>query len=89
MATATPSLAPRALLQRAALRAGFEAPVPITAGLSPAGKAFAAVSAARAADGVTVLVVPTDKDVEQMTTDARFFLASLEGAPESTVESAV
>jgi len=89
MATAAPSLTLRALLQRAAFRGGFEASVSITAGLSAAGKAFAAVSAARAADGVTLLVVPTDKDVEQMTGDARFFLAALEGAPESSIESSV
>ena len=34
-------------------------------------------------------MVPTDKDVEQLTADARFFYAALEGASEADVERAV
>jgi transcription-repair coupling factor (superfamily II helicase) len=60
-----------------------------TAGLSPAAKALAAVASCRTSGGVTLLVVPTDKDVDQMTGDARFFYAALEGATEAAVERAV
>ena len=38
---------------------------------------------------VTLLVVPTDRDVEQMTSDARFFYGALEGASAAAVEEAV
>ncbi len=44
---------------------------------------FAAASAARQA---TVLVVPSDADVERLTSDARFFLAALEGLSDADVE---
>ena len=47
------------------------------------------MAAARTASGLTLLVVPTDKDVEQLTSDARFFYGALEGASEAAVESAV
>ena len=47
MATATPSLTLRALLSQAAAKAGLDRPAPITAGLTPAAKALAAVTAAR------------------------------------------
>jgi transcription-repair coupling factor (superfamily II helicase) len=89
MALATPSLTLRALFQRSASRAQFDAPAVVTAGLSPAAKALAAVTAARSADGPVLLVVPADKDVEQMTADARFFYGAIEGAPAAAVEHAV
>src|SRR5688572_23488247 len=89
MATATPSLTLRALFSRAASRAGLDSSAAILAGLTPAAKALAAVAGARAQSGVTLLVVPTDKDVEQMTADARFFYASVEGASDAAVERAV
>ena len=55
----------------------------MTAGLTPAAKALAAVVDARGrTPASTLLVVPTDKDVEQLTADARFFYAALEGASE-------
>jgi transcription-repair coupling factor (superfamily II helicase) len=38
---------------------------------------------------VTVLIAPTDKDVEQLTADARFFYGALEGASDAAVERAV
>jgi transcription-repair coupling factor (superfamily II helicase) len=57
--------------------------------LTPAVKALAGVALARTATEVTLLVVPTDKDVEQMTSDARFFYTALEGASEADVERAV
>ena len=89
MPTATPSLTLRALFSRAASRAGLDSSAQALAGLTPAAKSLAAVIAARAQGGVTLLVVPTDRDVEQVTADARFFYAALEGASESAVERAV
>src|SRR3954451_2041435 len=89
MPTATPSLTLRALLSRAAAATGLDRLGPITAGLTGPAKALAAVSAARNATGVTLLIVPTDKGVEQMTGDARFFFSALEGASEAAVERAV
>ena len=50
-------------------------------GLTPA--ALALHAAALAQDGVVFLVVPTDADVEGMTSDARFFLANLQGLSEA------
>jgi transcription-repair coupling factor (superfamily II helicase) len=89
MTTAAPSLTLRALLSRAASKAGLDRLVGTTAGLSPAAKAFAAVTSARQAAGVTLLVVPTDRDVEQMTADARFFYAAMEGTSDADTERAV
>jgi transcription-repair coupling factor (superfamily II helicase) len=87
--TATPSLTLRALFGRAAVSAGFDRLAGVTAGLTPAAKAFAAVAAARIHRGVTLFVVPTDRDVEQTVTDARFFYSALEGASGADVEHAV
>jgi transcription-repair coupling factor (superfamily II helicase) len=89
MPTATPSLTLRALFSRAAARAGLDATAPVLAGLTPAAKALAAVANARLQGGVTLLVAPTDKDIEQLTADARFFYASLEGTSEEATEQAV
>ena len=61
----------------------------MAAGLTPAAKALAAAVTARTATSPTLLVVPTDKDVEQMTGDARFFYGALEGASQAAIESAV
>jgi transcription-repair coupling factor (superfamily II helicase) len=89
MVTAAPSLTLRALLSRAAAAAGLDRRSPVLAGLTAPAKALAAVVAARAGTGVTLLVVPTDKDVEQLTNDARFFFAALEGASDAAVDRAV
>ena len=89
MPTASPSLTLRALFSQAAARAGLETPTRVVAGLTPAAKALAAVVSARVQSGVTLLVAPTDKDVEQLTSDARFFYAALEGASEERTERAV
>ena len=88
MTTAT-SLTLRALLSQASARANLDRPAPITAGLTPAAKALAVIAAARAAAGLTVAVVPTDKDVEQLTSDARFFYGAMEGASQAAVEGAI
>jgi transcription-repair coupling factor (superfamily II helicase) len=85
----TTSLTLRALLSRAASAASLDKPSRVVAGLTPPAKALAAVAVTRTATEVTLLVVPTDKDVEQMTSDARFFYAALEGASVADVERAV
>ncbi|MEO6239304.1 MAG: DEAD/DEAH box helicase, partial [Vicinamibacterales bacterium] len=81
------SLTLRALLKTAAGRLGLGVPGKNVSGLTPAAKAmFAAAAAAR--DRV-VLVAPTDADVEQLVSDARFFLAALEGLSDSEAAHAV
>jgi transcription-repair coupling factor (superfamily II helicase) len=81
------SLTLRALLKTASGRLGVGAPTARVTGLTPAAKAmYAAASAVRAR---TLLVVPTDADVEQTTDDARFFLAALEGLSDAEVARAV
>jgi len=89
MPTASPSLTLRALFSQAAARAGLDATAPVLAGLTPAAKALAGVVSARLQSGVTLLVAPTDKDVEQLTADARFFYAALEGTSEEATDQAV
>jgi hypothetical protein len=72
-------------LKTAAGRLGIGLPAAGVTGLTPAAKAmYAAASAVRAR---TVLVVPTDADVERTTDDARFFLAALEGLSDAEVSS--
>jgi transcription-repair coupling factor (superfamily II helicase) len=88
MTTSAPSLTLRSLLGRAITSAGLNR-AEVTAGLTAPGKALAAVAAARAGTGLTLLVVPTDRDVEQMTADARFFYSALEGASSAAVDQAV
>src|SRR5689334_14662846 len=89
MTTATPSLTLRALLSRASSQAGLDRSAPVIAGLTNPAKALAAVSVARSASGVTVLIAPTDKDADQLAADARFFFAALEGASDAAVDRAV
>ncbi len=75
------SLTLLALLKTTAGRLGFGVPGRAVSGLTPAAKAlFAAAATAR--DRV-VLIAPTDADVEQLTSDARFFLAVLEGVSDA------
>ena len=87
--TTVPSLTLRALFHKAAARAGLIDLAPVTAGLTPAAKALAAVAASRTGSDLTVLVAPADKDVEQLTADARFFYAAMEGASDAASELAV
>ena len=75
------SLTLRALLKTAAGRLGLGVPGRPVSGLTPAAKGFFA-AAAVARDRVLV-VVPTDAEVEQLTSDARFFLAALEGVSDA------
>ncbi|MGH9309702.1 MAG: DEAD/DEAH box helicase, partial [Vicinamibacterales bacterium] len=81
------SLTLRALLKTAAGRLGVGASVSRVSGLTPAAKAmFAAATATRTR---TILVVPTDADVERTTDDARFFFSALEGVSDAEVERVV
>jgi transcription-repair coupling factor (superfamily II helicase) len=81
------SLTLRAILKAAAGRLGMAAPAGRVSGLTAPAKAmFAAAAASKA---TTVLVAPSDADVEQLTGDARFFLAALEGLTDADVERAV
>jgi transcription-repair coupling factor (superfamily II helicase) len=81
------SLAFRALLKSVAARSGLAgAPARLT-GLTPSAAALHA--AALAQEEPQFLVVPTDSDVEQITADARFFLAALQGLSEIEVERQV
>jgi transcription-repair coupling factor (superfamily II helicase) len=77
------SLAFRSLLKAAAARAGLAAAPPRLAGLTPPALAFHAAVVSQ--ESPLVLVVAADTDVEQMTGDLRFLLASLQGW--SAVES--
>ena len=76
---ATTSLTLQALLKRAASRAGFGGGRALS-GLTPAAKGFAV--AAAAAEGLAVVIVPSDAAVEQAVADIRFFLGALEGLSE-------
>src|SRR5688500_4644010 len=87
--TSTPSLTLRALLSRAASRAALDRSALFIAGLTPAAKALAAVVSARTSKEATLLVAPSDKDVEQLVEDARFFYGALEGASEAAVDRAI
>jgi transcription-repair coupling factor (superfamily II helicase) len=81
------SLTLRALLKTAANGLGLGVPGRGVSGLTPAAKAFFA--AAAAARGRVVLVAPTDADVEQLTSDARFFLSALEGVSDAEAANLV
>jgi transcription-repair coupling factor (superfamily II helicase) len=81
------SLTLRALLKTAAGRLGLGVPGRSVSGLTPAAKGlFAAAAAGRER---CLLIVPTDADVEQVTGDARFFYATLEGATEADAAHAI
>jgi transcription-repair coupling factor (superfamily II helicase) len=81
------SLTLRALLKSATSRLRMGVPAGRVTGLSAPAKAmFAAATASR--DRV-LLVVPTDRDVESMTADARLFFSALEGQNDAELERAV
>ncbi|HWT46530.1 MAG TPA: hypothetical protein VN085_11210, partial [Vicinamibacterales bacterium] len=71
------SLTLRALLKTTADRSGFAPSGHPIGGLTASAKAYFA--AAACAKGRVLLLAPTDADVEQLTSDARFFLSALEG----------
>ncbi len=86
-----PSLKLQELLRSAATRSGFGAQGGRVSGLTPAAKAlFASAAASRDSRAeVVVIVVPADRDVDEMTADVRFFLGGLEGATTAELEQVV
>jgi transcription-repair coupling factor (superfamily II helicase) len=81
------SLTLRALLKTAASRLGLGVPGKAVSGLTAAAKAlFAAAAAVRER---TLVIVPTDADVEQVASDARFFFTALEGASDADAANLV
>ena len=81
MSLAATSLTLRALLKSAASAAGLGAAMPVTSGLSLSAQALAVATSAAATP--TLVVLPTDAEVEQMVGDARFFYGALQGAGET------
>ncbi len=81
------SLTLRSLLKSAGGRLRLGVPARKVSGLTgPAKAMFAAAAAER---GLTLLVVPSDGDVDTMTADARFFFAALGGLSDAEVERTV
>ena len=72
------------------MRAGFARQAKL-AGLTPAAKAFWIAGAASddPRNELVLAVVPSDRDVEQITSDVRFFLGGLEGASADELDSIV
>ncbi len=81
------SLAFRSLLKSAAAKAGLTRTSLRLSGLTPAAVTFYA--AALAQESPVFLIVPTDADVDRMTSDARFFLGALKGLSEADAERQV
>jgi transcription-repair coupling factor (superfamily II helicase) len=79
------SLTLRALLKTAVGRLGLGVPGRGVSGLTASAKGlFAAAGRDR-----VVVIVPTDADVEQLTSDARFFLSALEGVSDAEAAAVV
>ena len=81
------SLTLRALLKTAIGRVGLGVSSKPISGLTPAAKGF--FTAAAAGRDAVVLIAPADRDVDQLTSDTRFFLAALEGISDTDAASAV
>ncbi len=89
MATAT-SLTLRSVLSSALVKSQLSTAVRGFSGLTPPAKALAVAGAAhRAAECVVLFVVPADADLDDVTSDVRFFLGALEGLSEAAAERAV
>ncbi len=82
-----PSLTLRALLKNAVSGLGVATESPRVTGLSPA--AIALVTASSAVTTPTLVVVPTDAEVDTLTGDARFFYTALHGLPDVAVARTV
>ena len=82
------SLSVRSLLKTALDRLGSALAAGAVSGLTESARALFAAGTVRH-DSVSLLVVPTDPDVDAMTGDVRFFLASLEGLSDTDARRAV
>jgi transcription-repair coupling factor (superfamily II helicase) len=88
--TTSTSLNLQAVLKTAIARSSLDGRPRAVTGLSPAAKAFYVAAAAHAdPKGLVVIVVPSDRDLEQVVGDVTFFLTALEGLSERAVERAV
>jgi transcription-repair coupling factor (superfamily II helicase) len=89
MATTTPSLTLRSILGRAVSQARLDHVAPVVAGLTASAKALAAAGLARSRGGATLVVVPTEAEVERFTADLRFFYSGLEAASDAAMDHAI
>ena len=89
MATA-PSLALRSLLTSVLRDTGLQAPLQRVSGATAPVRALAIAAAAkRLSEGVVLLVVPTDSEIDGACGDIGFFLSVLEGSAATVVERQV
>ena len=88
--SSAPSLALRSLLTSVLGQSGLTTPTPRVSGATPPVRALAVAAAARSLrDGVVLLVVPTDADIDTAASDIRFFLGALEGTADAVIEQQV
>ena len=88
--TTSTSLNLRAVLKTAIARSGMAASARAVSGLTPSAKALYVAGMAQARpQSVVLYVVPTDADLEETCADVSFFLAALEGLPQTALEHAV
>jgi transcription-repair coupling factor (superfamily II helicase) len=72
------------------VKAGLDEPSGTLSGLTTAARGlYIALRASTSPKDLTVVVVPTDADVDELTSDARYFLDALEGLGEAAVADAV
>jgi transcription-repair coupling factor (superfamily II helicase) len=88
--SSAPSLALRSLLIAVIGQSGLATPTRRISGATPPVRALAVAAAARGLrDGVVLLVVPNDADIEAAVSDIRFFLGALEGTADAVIEQQV
>jgi len=88
--SSAPSLALRSLLISVLGQSGLNTPTRRVSGATPPVRALAVAAAARGLrDGVALLVVPTDADIDTAVSDIRFFLGALEGTADAVIEQQV
>ncbi|MGE5815136.1 MAG: transcription-repair coupling factor, partial [Acidobacteriota bacterium] len=87
MPATSSSLTLRSLLKSAAGHIRVGTPIQRITGLTSSAKGL--LVAAAASERPTLVIVPSDGDAEQLTCDARFFLAALEGLSEADLGRAV
>jgi transcription-repair coupling factor (superfamily II helicase) len=89
VSTAT-SLSVRSLLNSAIAKSGLGGRARAYSGLTPASRALAVAATAHASrDAVILFVVPTDAELEESTSDVRYFLSALEALPDAVAERVV